>query len=191
MGVSEGIVPGVVSSPVLATAEPADVPVVLFWLPSLLNLAGDFEERLAALCSDFDDIAQVWNVAIDSADSSGHDASIDESRAATGYNQEEEDDVVPGICPLQKITVQRMLRGQLAARKALTHLWDSIARARRDFQWGTLHKRCPCLVLRDTCCLVLCDAEGRDAEFADKTWQRNFAAGAITLAEAAAKTTPK
>merc|ERR1712014_150591 len=44
--------------------------------------------------------------------------------------------------------VHRMLRGQLASRKALTHLWDSIARARREYQWGALHKRCPCLCLR-------------------------------------------
>ncbi|CAE8670442.1 unnamed protein product [Polarella glacialis] len=91
----------------------------------------------------------------------------------------------PGTCPLQRIAVcdeppdagpfllgraicaamnqyeevMRITRGQLVARKSLKHLWDCVARARRECQWGTLHKQCPCLYVRDACGLVLCDAK--------------------------------
>lgn len=114
----------------------------------------------------------------------------------------------PGLCPLQPISihasgldvgpflfccaiyaaanniapVQRLLRGLPIARKALRHLWDSISRARMEYQWGALHKRCPCLYLRDANCLVLCDAEGREKQLANTQWQRSFANAALQLA---------
>ncbi|CAE8583228.1 unnamed protein product [Polarella glacialis] len=116
----------------------------------------------------------------------------------------------PGTCPLQRIAVcdeppdagpfllgraicaamnqyeevMRITRGQLVARKSLKHLWDCVARARRECQWGTLHKQCPCLYVRDACGLVLCDAKDRAAYFSDATWQRNLAAAATAFAMA-------
>mmetsp|Transcript_12354 Transcript_12354/g.35038 ORF Transcript_12354/g.35038 Transcript_12354/m.35038 type:complete len:783 (+) Transcript_12354:43-2391(+) len=221
-----GIVPGtltVAACSGLPTSNPAspamlDLPVVALHLPELLELAGGFGARLAALCAEFAGIAEVWNTSIDKQNTVGAgDASA--ARSDLKLNHVEEDccngmdgegeglDDAPGACPLQKIRVgdeapsagpfllgraiaaasnhsvevQRLVKGQLATRRALTHLWDCIARARREHQWGTLHKKCPCLYLHAESCLVLCDMEGRDREFADRSWQRSFAAAAAVF----------
>mmetsp|Transcript_36427 Transcript_36427/g.65440 ORF Transcript_36427/g.65440 Transcript_36427/m.65440 type:complete len:793 (-) Transcript_36427:107-2485(-) len=129
-----------------------------------------------------------------------------------GRDGEEDDgiDNAPGVCPLQRITVhtaglgvgpflfsraiysaanecpqvKHLLRGMPIARRALMHLWDCIARARLEYQWGTLHKRCPCLYLRDCRCLVLCDIEAPGAMFADRNWQKAFARAALEKTKA-------
>lgn len=63
-----------------------------------------------------------------------------------------------------------------------------MARARREFHWGTLHKSCPFLYVRlyvrrpskwaaevrEAESLIMCDAEQLAAEFADARWQRHF-----------------
>lgn len=127
----------------------------------------------------------------------------------TGGDGEDGDglDNAPGVCPLQRITVhtaglgvgpflfrsavysaandcpqvKHLLRGMPIARRALMHLWDCIARARLEYQWGTLHKGCPCLYLRDCRCLVLCDIEAPGAMFADRNWQKAFARAALEM----------
>merc|ERR1712048_423382 len=98
-----------------------------------------------------------------------------------------------GACPLQSITchngdlqagpllltsavyaitseecVRKLLKGSPVAKKAITHIWDSIARVRREHQWGTLHKQCPCVYIHRYQCLVLFDAEGREIQLVDK-----------------------
>ena len=37
------------------------------------------------------------------------------------------------------------VRCKLNLRKALKHVWDCVARARREHHWGTFHKMCPFL----------------------------------------------
>jgi len=196
-----GIVPGRLSAPARGT-DALDMAVVVLRLPELLKLAGEFAEHLAALCREFAGIAEVWNAAIDRQGAAGLEGCDD------GDAEGEDLDDAPGACPLQKVRVgeappsagpfllgraiaaasnhsaevRSLLKGQLATRRSLAHLWDCIARARRDHQWGALHKRCPCLYLHAEACLVLCDMEGRDAELADRGWQRSFAAAAAALA---------
>eukprot|EP00931_Biecheleriopsis_adriatica_P046924 TRINITY_DN27008_c0_g1_i1.p1 TRINITY_DN27008_c0_g1~~TRINITY_DN27008_c0_g1_i1.p1 ORF type:complete len:792 (-),score=163.91 TRINITY_DN27008_c0_g1_i1:49-2082(-) len=134
-------------------------------------------------------------IAVAEGDEAGCDENLDDGNGASG------------ACPLQRITVcdsppdagpfllgraicaalnecdevNRLLKGQLVARKALKHIWDCVARARREYQWGTMHKQCPCLYVREANVIILCDAEGRSAEFADVKWQFRFAAAAIDL----------
>lgn len=207
-----GIVPGKVQ---IAGSSVSEVSVVLLWLPEIVQVAVSFEDRLGALCADFADIAQVWNAAIAVANAGAQAGFADDQCDADAGKMDgdlgnDEDDAVPGACPLQPITVsdgaridagpfllgraicaasnrstevQRLLRGQLAARRALTHLWDCIARARRSYQWGTLHKRCPCLYLRDTSCLVLYDIEDTHGASESKAWQYSFAASAGAFAQ--------
>lgn len=198
-------------------AKALEMPIVILRMPEILRLAGDFETRLNNLRADFAEIAQVWNAVLDrqaasaavrEADGSpvggrseGLDAEADEDGDEDGA------DLVPSICPLQRITVcdaeleagpfllsralaaasngyaevKSLLRGQLATRKSLTHLWDCVARARREYQWGTLHKRAPCLYGRDARCIVLFHSEGFERELADRRWQFSIAAAALAL----------
>lgn len=189
----------------------SEVAVVLMKLPGLLSLAADFEGRLRSLVADFQVIALPWNSAIQTHRQGSQEASVGVPVHMEADHCDEGDDMgngAPGACPLQKITVcdeppdagpfllgravcaalnahaevNRLLRGQLVARKALKHLWDCVARARREYQWGSMHKQCPCLYIRETNSLLLCDAEGLSAEFADAAWQFRFAAAAIAFA---------
>eukprot|EP00927_Polykrikos_kofoidii_P087150 TRINITY_DN9967_c1_g5_i1.p1 TRINITY_DN9967_c1_g5~~TRINITY_DN9967_c1_g5_i1.p1 ORF type:complete len:820 (-),score=130.01 TRINITY_DN9967_c1_g5_i1:4-2463(-) len=125
-----------------------------------------------------------------------------------GLCAEDAADDAPGLCPLQRITVHEaemqvgtllltaavysvtgegrvrdLLRGQPVAKKALAHIWDCIVRARREFHWGSLHKRCPCVYLREQQCLVLVDAEGRDGKIVDKRWQCALAEAAFLFVQ--------
>lgn len=188
-----------------------EVGVVFLRLPEIIQLAKDFEARLAALCADFADIEEVWNAAINAhtKDTSGRAPSPCDDELYAEEATEDNDGAAPGMCPLQHITVctskldagpfllgraisaasnveaqvQTVLQGQLATRRALTHLWDCVARARREYQWGTLHKRCPCLYLKESQCLVLCNAVGRDEDFMDRRWQHRFANAVLAMAD--------
>ena len=143
-------------SPVCYAA--CEVRVVVLRMPTLFKLSEDFQEKVKSLMEDFRQIAQIWNEAI--AQQSSVPAEIIEDDAEH-----------PGNCPLQKITVcdgrfemgpfvlgrglcvamnavsevDDLLKGQLAARKALKHVWDCVVRARREHHWGTMHKSCPFL----------------------------------------------
>jgi len=189
-----------------APHEFRSVEIVVLWLQDIVSLAGEFGGDLVSLQENIGEIADVWNAALD-AQVPPQDAIAEELEDDGEAEQGESNS--SGACPLQRITVHRSglgvgpflfsraiyaasndcalmqtrLRGQPVARKALTHLWDSIVRARLEYQWGSLHKGCPCLYLRDRCCLVLPDAEGRDADLADRQWQREFARAALAFTQ--------
>ena len=136
------------------------VSIVVLKMPVLFKLSQDFQSKVQSLMEDFREIAGIWNEAIQRQDANSRPP-----------DEEEEDHDQPGSCPLQAIRicngpfemgpfilgrgtcvamnaemeVERLLKGQLPARKALKHLWDCVARARREYHWGTMHKSCPFL----------------------------------------------
>ena len=135
------------------------VSIVVLKMPALFKLSQDFQSKVQSLMEDFREIAGIWNEAIQRQD------------VKSPPDEEEEDHDQPGSCPLQAIRicngpfemgpfilgrgtcvamnaemeVERLLKGQLPARKALKHLWDCVVRARREYHWGTMHKSCPFL----------------------------------------------
>ena len=135
------------------------VSIVVLKMPALFKLSQDFQFKVQSLMDDFREIAGIWNEAIQRQDTK------------SPPDEEEEDHDQPGSCPLQAIRicngpfemgpfilgrgtcvamnaemeVERLLKGQLPARKALKHLWDCVVRARREYHWGTMHKSCPFL----------------------------------------------
>lgn len=135
------------------------VSIVVLKMPALFKLSQDFQSKVQSLMDDFREIAGIWNEAIQRQDTK------------SPPDEEEEDHDQPGSCPLQAIRicngpfemgpfilgrgtcvamnaemeVERLLKGQLPARKALKHLWDCVVRARREYHWGTMHKSCPFL----------------------------------------------
>jgi len=186
------------------------IEVVILWLPEIVELANEFEPRLAALHADIGEVADVWNAAIDSQSLPQEEyRAVDHVDDSLDVEDADCSNDSPGSCPLQRITVhragggvgpflfsraiyavsndcmemQKRLQGQPVARKALAHLWDSIVRARLEYQWGSLHKGCPCLYLRDRCCLVLPDAEGHEGVLTDRQWQREFARTALEFTQ--------
>jgi len=190
------------------------VPVVILFLGELLQLSGTFETQVIQLQKAIAAVASTWNQAIGAQQErvpNGTKADDDERSDADGS----EADDAPGPCPLQPIgihgasievgpfllsravnaasatceQVRHFLHGLPVARRSLSHLWDSIHHARREYQWGALHKKCPCLYLRDTSCLILFDEESDTVNFADKAWQRSFATAALAYAQGQ-KTSP-
>ncbi|CAJ1332170.1 unnamed protein product, partial [Effrenium voratum] len=175
-----------------------DVQVVVMRMPALFQLSKDFQAKVTDLMEDFRQIAQLWNVAIQQ-----------QAKGRLALEDEVDGDDQPGTCPLQPIRVcdgnfemgpfvlgrgicvalnaipevDHLLKGQLAARKALKHVWDCVARARREHHWGTMHKLCPFLYVREASSLVLCDAEELAKEFADVRWQRQFVQAATCFLE--------
>lgn len=133
------------------------VSIVVLKMPALFKLSEDFQSKVQVLMEDFRQIATIWNEAI--------------SQQTPSSAPPEEDEDHPGSCPLQPIRVasgpfemgpfvlgratcvamnslsemERLLKGQLPARKSLKHLWDCVVRARREHHWGTMHKSCPFL----------------------------------------------
>ncbi|CAE7416742.1 tilS/hprT [Symbiodinium necroappetens] len=178
------------------------VPVVILRLPVLFTLAQEFHQKVKQLMDDFRDIASIWNKAIEkqTAMPNGHGDGARKTGAA--HESLDMEDEEAGACPLQAVRVcdgpfemgpfvlgravcvalnavpevHRLLGGQLVARKALKHVWDCVVRARREHHWGTLHKMCPFLYVREASSLVLCDAQECGPEFADARWQRHFVA---------------
>eukprot|EP00929_Paragymnodinium_shiwhaense_P007087 TRINITY_DN11103_c0_g2_i3.p1 TRINITY_DN11103_c0_g2~~TRINITY_DN11103_c0_g2_i3.p1 ORF type:complete len:769 (+),score=162.13 TRINITY_DN11103_c0_g2_i3:76-2382(+) len=182
------------------------VPIVVLSLPQILELATRFEGTLADLRKDITDIAAAWNAVIRSYATVGAGSQMAASNGDVEAECSEEDNDAPGACPLQKITVhesdlqaglllltaavysitseskvRELLRGLPIAKKALAHIWDSIQRARSEWHFGSIHKRCPCVYLRDHNCLVLFDGEGRDAKLVDKRWQGFLVRSAIAF----------
>eukprot|EP00438_Fugacium_kawagutii_P035017 Skav213083 [mRNA] locus=scaffold1899:12269:16049:+ [translate_table: standard] len=134
------------------------VSIVVLKMPALFKLSEDFQSKVQVLMEDFRQIATIWNEAIS-------------QQTPSSAPPEEDEDDHPGSCPLQPIRVasgpfemgpfvlgratcvamnslsemERLLKGQLPARKSLKHLWDCVVRARREHHWGTMHKSCPFL----------------------------------------------
>ena len=154
-----------------ATATPVHYPasqvsIVVLKMPALFKLSEDFQSKVQSLMDDFRQIASIWNDAI------SQQTGVERVERAEGVEVDADgDDDHPGGCPLQAIKVasgpfemgpfvlgratcvamnglsemERLLKGQLPARKSLKHLWDSVVRARREHHWGTMHKSCPFL----------------------------------------------
>ena len=145
-------------STILVHYPASKVAIVVLKMPVLFKLSEDFQSKVQNLMEDFRQIAGIWNEAISQQTHSESAADSD-------------DDDHPGGCPLQPIRVasgpfemgpfvlgratcvamngctemERLLKGQLPARKSLKHLWDCVVRARREHHWGTMHKSCPFL----------------------------------------------
>ena len=154
-----------------ATATPVHYPaskvsIVVLKMPALFKLSEDFQSKVQSLMDDFRQIASIWNDAI------SQQTGVERVERAEGVEVDADgDDDHPGGCPLQAIKVasgpfemgpfvlgratcvamnglsemERLLKGQLPARKSLKHLWDCVVRARREHHWGIMHKSCPFL----------------------------------------------
>lgn len=208
----DGILPGRIQVPsrdAVKTDASSEMRVVLLKMPDLVSLAAVFELKLNALVRDFSSIACVWNKAIAAQRCPVEQAVVQSEKDMDAQDIDECDlNGQAGSCPLQPITVcdsppdagpfllgraicaavndceeaNQLLRGQLVARKALKHLCECMGKARLEYQWATLHKQCPCVYVRDAAALVLCDSEGRAADFADAKWQKRVAAEAVAFA---------